>query len=260
MSRRIVPEDFPAPAAACPAQFDAYLRVQDSWHPSPSMSPNAGIGHQYLPLRKGDVILQYARYPSGWAYGQTLTTGAYGFLPANHCEPYYPQEVSELLDALLNVWTCFGAQREEDIESHMIQDNVSGMLKGVRGVLKQLQCLEGDAVLVKSHAGIWKMRKSLLGDFHVFVKASKMLQELHQSQTDTLEDRQFVLVKGCKVAMRAIRFLDMWNAILDEQLDLDDDGDVQMPTDAETPSSVPTTLPLSVDTRSEYPFPKSTLR
>jgi len=139
----------------------------------------------------------------------------------------------------------------------MIQDNVSGMLKGVRGVLKQLQCLEGDAVLVQSHAGIGKMRKSLLGDFHVFVKASKMLQELHQSQTDTLEDRQFVLVKGCKVVMRAIRFLDMWNAILDEQLDLDEDGDVQMPNDAETPASVPTTLPSSVQTQEEYPFPKA---
>jgi len=261
MSRKIVPEDFPTPVTTPRQQFDAYLRVSDSWQPTPGTSPGAGPGHQYIALREGDVVLQHARYPSGWAYGQTLTTGAYGFLPANHCEPFHPHEVSELLDALLNVWTSFGAHQEDPIAAHTIQDNVSSMLGGVRLFLKRMHCLEGDATLVKSNTGIWKMRKSLLGDFHVFVKASKMLQELYQSRTDNAEDRQFVLVKACKVAMRAVRFLDMWNGLMDERLDADQDqgrGQSQPAgNDLETPVSVVTALPTSVDARGEYPFPNN---
>ena len=267
MSRKIVPEDFPTPVTTPRAQFDAYLRVCDSWQPTPGTSPGAGPGHQYIALKEGDVVLQHARYPSGWAYGQTLTTGAYGFLPANHCEPFHPHEVSELLDALLNVWTSFGAHQENPIAAHTIQDNVSSMLGGVRLFLKRMHCLEGDAQLVKSNTGIWKMRKSLLGDFHVFVKASKMLQELYQSRTDNVEDRQFVLVKACKVAMRAVRFLDMWNGLMDERLDgggegagEGDQGQGQAQpagNDLETPASVLTALPTSVDARGEYPFPNN---
>jgi hypothetical protein len=255
-----MPEDFPAPSRTPPAvDREMYLRVRESWESTPGVIQGASAGspngHQYIALRQGDVILQHNRYPNGWSYGQTLTTGAYGFLPANHCESFRPTELKQLLDALVQVWQSFGAHQRAGIAANIIQNNVSAMLDGVRRFLKQMQCLEGDATLVKSHPGIWKMRKSLLGDFHVFVKASSKLQELNRSQTDKTEDRQFVLVKACKVAMRAIKFLDMWNAIMDERIDVG--GVLQMLDEAMTPIvEIPSALPTNLESSaSEYPFP-----
>ncbi|KAF2235113.1 ras GEF [Viridothelium virens] len=87
------------------------------------------------------------------------------------------------------------------------------MIAAVRYFLQCTRCLNRDAGVVQGHVGIRRLRKGLLSDLSSFVKSTKRLQEIVETQpsTEELQNQLDELVlKAFKVVTRAVRFLDVW--------------------------------------------------
>jgi hypothetical protein len=117
-----------------PPIFHNFLRAFYPFHPSYAMSDNSVT----LPLDEGDVVLVHSIHTNGWADGTLLASGARGWLPTNYCESYEPDEMRNLLKALLNFWDLLRSTSVNDQEIFGNQEFIKGLIAGVRFLLVRL--------------------------------------------------------------------------------------------------------------------------
>lgn len=116
---------------AAPPVFHNFLRAFYPFHPSYTMNDSSVT----LPLNEGDVILVHSIHTNGWADGTLLVSGARGWLPTNYCEAYDPEEMMNLLKALLNFWDLLRSTSVNDSEIFANQEFMKGIIAGVRFLL-----------------------------------------------------------------------------------------------------------------------------
>lgn len=111
--------------------FHNFLRAFYPFHPTYAISDTTVT----LPLDEGDVILVHSIHTNGWADGTLLATGARGWLPTNYCEAYEPEQLQNLLKALLNFWDLLRSGLTTDNEIFGNQEFMRGVIAGVRDLL-----------------------------------------------------------------------------------------------------------------------------
>jgi hypothetical protein len=117
-----------------PPIFHNFLRAFYPFHPSYAMSDSSVT----LPLDEGDVVMVHSIHTNGWADGTLLASGARGWLPTNYCESYEPDEMRNLLKALLNFWDLLRSTSVNDQEIFGNQEFIKGIIAGVRFLLVRL--------------------------------------------------------------------------------------------------------------------------
>lgn len=80
-------------------------------------------------------MLVHSIHTNGWADGTLLATGARGWLPTNYCEAYDPEEMQNLLQALLNFWDLLRSTVTDDRDIFENQEFMKGIIAGVRYLL-----------------------------------------------------------------------------------------------------------------------------
>lgn len=123
-------EDLNMPPEDDTKMFHNFLRAFYPFHPSYSSDSTVT-----LPLKEGDVVLVHSIHTNGWADGTLLASGARGWLPTNYCEPYDPEELRNLLNALLNFWDLLRSTGVNDSEIFSNQEFMKGIIAGVRYLL-----------------------------------------------------------------------------------------------------------------------------
>ncbi|KAK3315460.1 ras guanine nucleotide exchange factor domain-containing protein [Apodospora peruviana] len=198
-------EDLNAPPSSGPV-FHNFLRAFYPYNPDYVMTDSTVT----LPLSEGDVILVHSIHTNGWADGTLLVSGARGWLPTNYCEAYDPEEMRNLLKALLNFWDLMRSTSVNDTEIFGNQEFMKGLIGGVRYLLERTHCLTRESPLVQRHDGLRRCRKSLLSELSLLVKTSKRLQEA-QKLTDADEEINDVIdemiLKAFKIVTKGVKFL-----------------------------------------------------
>ncbi|PLB54375.1 Ras1 guanine nucleotide exchange factor [Aspergillus steynii IBT 23096] len=191
------------------AVFHNYLRAFYPFHPTGDVSPSTVT----LPLDQGDIILVHSVHTNGWADGTLLDTGARGWLPTNYCEAYDQLPMRPLLKALTDLWDIIQGGCDFPLRDFCNQDNVKGLIAGVRFLLEKSECLTRDSILIRGHDGLRRNRKALLADLSSLVRTTKKCQEM--SNGNATEDEVYMmdemLLKAFRIVTRGVRFLDVWN-------------------------------------------------
>ncbi|KAF1810180.1 ras GEF [Eremomyces bilateralis CBS 781.70] len=192
--------------------FHNYLRAFHHFHPSSTVTSAGDESSITVPINLGDVILVHSVHPNGWADGTLLASGSRGWLPTNYCEPYDHPSIRALLNALTQLWDLVRSAEEENVISLSRPDYVRAMIAGVRIFLDKSNCLNRESPLIQSDVALRRLRKGLLGDLSSFVKISKKLQTVLQRECTNAEASEVLdqlVLKGSKVVIRAVRFLDV---------------------------------------------------
>lgn len=116
---------------SAPPVFHNFLRAFYPFHPSYAMADSSVT----LPLNEGDVVLVHSIHTNGWADGTLLSSGARGWLPTNYCEAYEPEDMRNLLKALLLFWDLLRSTSVNDKEIFGNQEFMKGLIAGVRFLL-----------------------------------------------------------------------------------------------------------------------------
>ncbi|KAH8900898.1 ras GEF [Thozetella sp. PMI_491] len=187
--------------------FHNFLRA---FHPFyPDHVPDSSVT---LQLNQGDVVLVHSIHTNGWADGTLLVSGARGWLPTNYCTSYDPEEMRNLLKALLNFWDLLRSTSVSDSELFGNQDFMRGLIAGVRYLLERTHCLTRESAIIQRHEGLRRSRKSILSELSLLVKTAKRLQEL-QKAVDPSEDVNDVvdemILRAFKIVTKGVRFLDL---------------------------------------------------
>lgn len=111
--------------------FYNFLRAFYPFQPACTVSDSTVT----LPLDEGDVVLVHSIHTNGWADGTLLATGARGWLPTNYCEAYDPEEMTSLLQALLNFWDLLRSTVTDEQDIFGNQEFMKGIIAGVRYLL-----------------------------------------------------------------------------------------------------------------------------
>lgn len=191
--------------------FSNFLRAFYPFHPNYDNSDNTVT----LPLNEGDVVMVHSIHHNGWADGTLLLSGARGWLPTNYCNPYEPEWMRNLLNALLNFSGVFSQASFATHEMTGNQEFIRGMIAGVRYLLEKTDCLTRESPMVSSHEGLRRHRKALLSDLSTLVKIAKRLGELASQHSKAVEDElheriEEIVVKAFKIVTRAVHFLDVY--------------------------------------------------
>lgn len=118
--------------------FHNFLRAFYPFNPTTTM-PDSAVT---MELKEGEVILVHSIHTNGWADGTLLATGKRGWLPTNYCEAYDPEEMRNLLKALLNFWDLLRSTAVSDSEIFGNQEFMKGIIAGVRYLLVRTECHE----------------------------------------------------------------------------------------------------------------------
>lgn len=190
-------------------RFQNFLRASYPFQPQDHFSSTSIT----LPLASGDIVLVHSIHTNGWADGTLLETGARGWLPTNYCEPYDYATMRPLLKALTEFWDIIRSDGETATELYRNHDYMRGMVAGVRFLLEKSDCLTRDAPMVKTHDSIRKIRKGLLSDLSLLVKASKNVQGsgLRSDAAEFESTCDDILLKAFQVVTRAVNFFDIWS-------------------------------------------------
>jgi len=124
-------EDLNIPPNITAPVFHSFLRAFYPFHPSYVMTDSTVT----LPLSEGEIILVHSIHTNGWADGTLLASGMRGWLPTNYCEAYDPDEMRNLLKALLNFWDLMRSTWGNDNEMFGNQEFMKGIIVGVRYLL-----------------------------------------------------------------------------------------------------------------------------
>ncbi|KAK3939291.1 ras guanine nucleotide exchange factor A [Diplogelasinospora grovesii] len=201
-------EDLHEPEEDAPPVFHNFLRAFYPFHPSYHMMDSTVT----LPLNEGDVILVHSIHTNGWADGTLLVSGARGWLPTNYCEAYDPEEMRNLLKALLNFWDLMRSTAIDDSEMFGNQEFMKGIIAGVRYLLERTNCLTRESALIQRHDGLRRSRKSLLSELSSLVKTAKRLQEaqrIGESEDEVNRIIDEMILKAFKIITKGVRFLDI---------------------------------------------------
>lgn len=166
-----------------------------------------------LPLNEGDVVLVHSIHTNGWADGTLLATGARGWLPTNYCEAYDPEEMRNLLKALLNFWDLLRSTVADDQDIFENQEFMKGIIAGVRYLLEHTHCLTRETPTIQRSDGLRRGRKGLLSELSMLVKTAKRLQGMLRFSAQFTDEANDVIdemiLKAFKVVVRGVRFLDL---------------------------------------------------
>ncbi|KAK4062665.1 uncharacterized protein Triagg1_9783 [Trichoderma aggressivum f. europaeum] len=197
------------PESHIPPVFHNFLRAFYPFEPTLAMSDSSVT----LPLDEGDVVLVHSIHTNGWADGTLLVSGARGWLPTNYCEAYEPEEMRNLLKALLNFWDLLRITTIDEGHMFQSQDFMKGLIGGVRYLLERTQCLSRESPLIERCEPLRRCRKSLLSELSSLVKTAKRLQELQLVALDFPEEINDVvdqmILKAFKIVTKGVRFLDV---------------------------------------------------
>ncbi|KAG5659280.1 hypothetical protein KAF25_000482 [Fusarium avenaceum] len=192
-----------------PQVFHNFLRAFYPFNPSYVMSDSSVT----LPLNEGDVVLVHSIHTNGWADGTLLVSGARGWLPTNYCEAYEPDDMCNLLKALLNFWDLLRSTSVNDKEIFGNQEFMKGIIAGVRFLLERTHCLNRESPLIQRSDVLRKCRKSLLSELSSLVKTAKRLQETQRLEIAPVEDVNDIIdemvLKAFRIVTKGVRFMDM---------------------------------------------------
>lgn len=211
-----------------PPVFHNFLRAFYPFHPSYAMTDSAVT----LPLNEGDVVLVHSIHTNGWADGTLLASGARGWLPTNYCYSYDPDEMRNLLKALLNFWDLLRSAAVDDDQIFGNQEFMKGIIAGVRYLLvcreqfycascrcssnkdsqERTNCLTRESSVIQRHEGLRRGRKSLLSELSSLVKTAKRLTEQQRTMAPTDDVNNTVdemILKAFKIVTKGVRFLDV---------------------------------------------------
>ncbi|KAI2464608.1 ras GEF [Annulohypoxylon bovei var. microspora] len=201
-------ELIPQPTPSNPI-FHNFLRAFYPFHPTYAMTDSTVT----LPLNEGDVVLVHSIHTNGWADGTLLVSGARGWLPTNYCEEYDPDEMRNLLKALLNFWDLLRSTATNDRDIFGNQEFMKGIIAGVRYLLERTHCLTRESATIQRSESLRRGRKSLLSELSALVKTAKRLQEtlrgLSQSTDDVNDIIDEMILKAFKIVVKGVRFLDL---------------------------------------------------
>ncbi|KAF2971443.1 hypothetical protein GQX73_g2084 [Xylaria multiplex] len=203
-------EDLVSPSPPPPHPvFHNFLRAFYPFQPACTVTDSTIT----LPLNEGDVVLVHSIHTNGWADGTLLATGARGWLPTNYCEGYDPEEMRNLLKALLNFWDLLRSTVTDDQEIFENQEFMKGIIAGVRYLLEHTHCLTRDTPTIQRSDHLRRGRKILLSELSLLVKTAKRLQGMLRFSahfTDEVNDViDEMILKAFKVVVRGVRFLDL---------------------------------------------------
>lgn len=198
----------PQPTPANPI-FHNFLRAFYPFQPTYAMTDSTVT----LPLNEGDVVLVHSIHTNGWADGTLLVSGARGWLPTNYCEAYDPEEMRNLLKALLNFWDLLRSTATNDRDIFGNQEFMKGIIAGVRYLLERTHCLTRESATIQRSESLRRGRKSLLSELSSLVKTAKRLQEtlrgFIQSTDDVNDIIDEMILKAFKIVVKGVRFLDL---------------------------------------------------
>ncbi|KAK8086825.1 hypothetical protein PG994_001799 [Apiospora phragmitis] len=202
-------EDLDAQQTAARPVFHNFLRAFYPFHPNFAISDSTVT----LPLNEGDVVLVHSIHTNGWADGTLLVSGARGWLPTNYCEAYDPEEMRNLLKALLNFWDLLRSTVTSDGDIFGNQEFMKGIIAGVRFLLERTNCLTREASTIQRNEILRRGRKSLLSELSSLVKTAKLLQEMLRSylraDDNVNEIIDEMILKAFKIVVKGVRFLDV---------------------------------------------------
>ncbi|KAH9908186.1 ras GEF [Xylariomycetidae sp. FL2044] len=189
--------------------FHNFLRAFYPFHPTYAMTDSTVT----LPLNEGDVVLVHSIHTNGWADGTLLVSGARGWLPTNYCEAYDPEEMRNLLKALLNFWDLLRSTVTNDRDIFGNQEFMKGIIAGVRYLLERSHCLTRESALIQRNESLRRARKSLLSELSSLVKTAKRLSETLRVPSQAKEDVNDIIdemiLKAFKIVVKGVRFLDL---------------------------------------------------
>ncbi|CAK7265095.1 Ras guanine nucleotide exchange factor bud5 [Sporothrix epigloea] len=191
-----------------PPVFHNFLRAYYAFNPVYSPADSTVT----LPMNEGDVILVHSIHTNGWADGTLLASGARGWLPTNYCDAYDPEEMHNLLNALLNFWDLMRCTTVNDNELFGNQEFMKGIIAGVRYLLERTHCLTRESAFVQRHDGLRRGRKSLLSELSSLVKSAKRLQDYQRAPTVSENANDIIdemILKAFKIVTKAVRFFDI---------------------------------------------------
>ncbi|KAF4982806.1 hypothetical protein FZEAL_1658 [Fusarium zealandicum] len=192
-----------------PTVFHNFLRAFYPFNPSYAMSDSSVT----LPLNEGDVILVHSIHTNGWADGTLLVSGARGWLPTNYCEAYEPDDMCNLLKALLNFWDLLRSTSVNDKEIFGNQEFMKGIIAGVRYLLERTNCLNRESPFIQRSDPLRKCRKSILSELSSLVKTAKRLQEAQRLDNAPTEDVNDIIdemiLKAFRIVTKGVRFMDV---------------------------------------------------
>ncbi|KAM0194223.1 hypothetical protein ACHAPI_007252 [Fusarium lateritium] len=199
----------PSPEYVPPQVFHNFLRAFYPFNPTYVMSDSSVT----LPLNEGDVVLVHSIHTNGWADGTLLVSGARGWLPTNYCEAYEPDDMCNLLKALLNFWDLLRSTSVNDKEIFGNQEFMKGIIAGVRFLLERTHCLNRESPLIQRSDALRKCRKSLLSELSSLVKTAKRLQETQRLEIAPVEDVNDIIdemvLKAFRIVTKGVRFMDV---------------------------------------------------
>ncbi|KAF5001023.1 hypothetical protein FGRMN_1308 [Fusarium graminum] len=199
----------PSPQYIPPQVFHNFLRAFYPFNPSYVMSDSSVT----LPLNEGDVVLVHSIHTNGWADGTLLVSGARGWLPTNYCEAYEPDDMCNLLKALLNFWDLLRSTSVNDKEIFGNQEFMKGIIAGVRFLLERTNCLNRESMFIQRSDALRKCRKSLLSELSSLVKTAKRLQETQRLEIAPVEDVNDIIdemiLKAFRIVTKGVRFMDV---------------------------------------------------
>ncbi|RYP63282.1 hypothetical protein DL771_009353 [Monosporascus sp. 5C6A] len=203
-----------------PPVFHNFLRAFYPFNPTYAMSDSTVT----LPLNEGDVVLVHSIHTNGWADGTLLLSGARGWLPTNYCDAYDPEEMRNLLKALLNFWDLLRSTATNDQDIFGNQEFMKGIIAGVRYLLERTNCLTRESAAIQRNESLRRNRKSLLSELSSLVKTAKRLQEMLRAfpqSTEEINDTiDEMILKAFRIVVKGVRFLDL----------LDEDRQLRAPT------------------------------
>ncbi|KAI0427012.1 ras guanine nucleotide exchange factor domain-containing protein [Xylaria sp. FL1042] len=189
--------------------FHNYLRAFYPFQPACTVTDSTIT----LPLNEGDVVLVHSIHTNGWADGTLLATGARGWLPTNYCEGYDPEEMRNLLKALLNFWDLLRSTVTDDQDIFENQEFMKGIIAGVRYLLERTHCLTRETPTIQRSDSLRRARKSLLSELSLLVKTAKRLQGMLRFTAQFTDEANDVIdemiLRAFKVVVRGVRFLDL---------------------------------------------------
>ncbi|KAI0407860.1 ras guanine nucleotide exchange factor domain-containing protein [Xylaria palmicola] len=197
------------PAPPPPPVFYNFLRAFYPFQPACTVTDSTIT----LPLNEGDVVLIHSIHTNGWADGTLLATGARGWLPTNYCEAYDPEEMKNLLKALLNFWDLLRSTVTDDQDIFENQEFMKGIIAGVRYLLERTHCLTRETPTIQRSDSLRRGRKGLLSELSLLVKTAKRLQGMLRFSAQFTDEANDVIdemiLKAFKVVVRGVRFLDL---------------------------------------------------
>ncbi|KXJ97014.1 ras guanine nucleotide exchange factor domain-containing protein [Microdochium bolleyi] len=189
--------------------FHNFLRAFYPFNPSCAMSDSTVT----LPLNEGDVVLVHSIHTNGWADGTLLLNGARGWLPTNYCEAYNPEEMRNLLNALLNFWDLLRSTATNDQDIFGNQEFMKGIIAGVRCLLERTHSLTRESPVIQRSEILRRGRKSLLSELSSLVKTAKALQEMlgelspgDEHVNDMIDE---MILRAFKIVLKGVWFLDL---------------------------------------------------